>query len=133
MHRMESRQLPIVLLGPLNEIYMEAVSVSRRIMEVMAFVAITPLGVRVRVPDDRWNLIIELKHPVMRGREKDVRRALERPEEIRRSKTDPDVLLFYRAVRSGRWTCAVVRRVTAEDGFLITAYPTDAIKEGEPV
>ena len=50
----------------------------------------------------------------------------------RRGSPEPDhlqVLLFYKAEATKRWTCAVVKRV-AEGAFLITAYPTDAIKEG---
>jgi hypothetical protein len=33
------------------------------------------------------------------------------------------------AEQAGRWACAVARR-NDNGGFLITAYPTDAIKEG---
>jgi len=40
------------------------------------------------------------------------------------------VLLFYKASGDRRWVCAVCRRLNG-DGFLITAYPTDAIKEGD--
>jgi hypothetical protein len=40
--------------------------------------------------------------------------------------------LFYKAEREKRWICAVSRQ-TGEEGFLITAYPTDAIKEGVSV
>jgi hypothetical protein len=36
------------------------------------------------------------------------------------------------AERIGRWVCAVAKRLN-EDGFLITTYPTDAIKEGERI
>ena len=39
------------------------------------------------------------------------------------------MLLFYKAEATKRWTCAVTKRL-ADSGFLITAYPTDAIKEG---
>lgn len=74
-----------------------------------------------------------MKHPVMEGREQDVREVLERPEEIRRSRTDPKVLLFYKRERPGRWIAAVVKQVDADDAFLITAYPTDAIKEGQTI
>ena len=52
------------------------------------FEADTPLGFRVRVDRTRWELIVNEKHPAMKGRESDVKSAL------------------------------------------ITAYPTDAIKEG---
>ena len=65
----------------------------------------------------------------MAGRESLVRSALEAPDEVRQSRIDSQVLLFYKAEATKRWTCAVVKRV-AEGAFLITAYPTDAIKEG---
>lgn len=59
------------------------------------FEALTPLGFRVLVTHERWNLITTVKHPVMLGRESSVKATLTNPS-----------------------------------GFLITAYPTDAIKEG---
>jgi len=61
-----------------------------------------------------------------------VRKALEQPDEIRRSKGDGNVYLFYRSRRIRRWVCAVTKREDGS-GFLITAYPTDAIKEGERI
>jgi hypothetical protein len=89
----------------------------------------TPLGFRVRVTHAYWKLISDIKHPVMAGREEDVRKVLEDPDEIRKSKSDENVYLFYRVEREKRWLCAVSKQ-TGEDGFLITAYLTDAIKEG---
>lgn len=91
--------------------------------------ALTPLGFRVRVTRQRWELITTAKHPVMAGREGLVRTALEAPDEVRQSRIDPQVLLFYKAEATKRWTCAVAKRL-ADSGFLITVYPTDAIKEG---
>lgn len=93
------------------------------------FEVMTPLGFRVRVTHGYWDLIVSVKHPVMAGREDDVRNALENPDEIRQSKSDEDVYLFYKAEREKRWICAVSKQ-TGESGFLITTYPTDAIKEG---
>ena len=93
------------------------------------FEADTPLGFRVRVDKTRWELIVNEKHPVMKGREQDVRATLTNPDEVRQSKTASSVLLFYRMENSRRWVCAVAKRSDRE-GFLITAYPTDAIKEG---
>ena len=93
------------------------------------FEAATPLGFRVRVDRMRWDLIVNEKHPAMKGREWDVKSALESPDEVRRSKTDGSVLLFYKAEALKRWVCAVTKRSDGE-GFLITTYPTDAIKEG---
>jgi hypothetical protein len=98
----------------------------------LLFEAVTPLGFRVRVTRAYWELIITVKHPAMAGREIDVKDTLEDPGEIRRSKSDPEVYLFYKSERVGRWVCAVSKRLDG-DGFLITAYPTDAIKEGETI
>ena len=58
--------------------------------------------------------------------------ALHMPGEIRQSRSDPTVYLFYRLERPGRWVCAVAKRLNG-DGFLITTYRTDAIKEGKRV
>ncbi|MGV2391251.1 MAG UNVERIFIED_CONTAM: hypothetical protein LVR29_33330 [Microcystis novacekii LVE1205-3] len=44
--------------------------------------------------------------------------------------SDPNVYLFYQLQRPKRWLCAIIRKLNG-DGFLITTYPTDAIKEGE--
>ncbi|MBK9211238.1 MAG: DUF4258 domain-containing protein [Anaerolineales bacterium] len=96
------------------------------------FEVMTPLGFYVRVTQGYWDLIVSVKHPVMSGREDDVRNALENPDEIRQSKSDEDVYLFYKAEREKRWICAVSKQ-TGESGFLITTYPTDAIKEGAQI
>jgi hypothetical protein len=93
------------------------------------FEVITPLDFTVRVTSSYWDLIVTIKHPVMAGSESNVKEALENPEEIRVSQSDPKVFLFYKTQRPGRWMCAVAKRLDGE-GFLITAYPTDVIKEG---
>lgn len=96
------------------------------------FEVMTPLGFRVRDTKDYWDLIVTVKHPIMTGREDDVRKTLEEPDEIRQSKSDEMVYLFYKAEREQRWICAVSKQ-TGDNGFLITTYPTDAIKEGVQV
>ncbi len=98
----------------------------------LLFEVLTPLGFRVRVTRTYWELIITIKHPVMAGREADVKETLANPSEIRVSRGDTAVYLFYKPERLERWVCAVAKRLDGE-GFLITAYPTDAIKEGEKV
>ena len=90
------------------------------------------LGFRVRLTRSAWRTIYESKHPIMAGRERDLEQTLRNPTEIRQSKADPEVYLFYRAERPGRWLCVVAKRLNG-DGFVITAYPTDAIKIGESV
>ena len=95
----------------------------------LLFDVVTPLGFRVRTTRDYWTLITTVKHPVMLGREDDVRKTLSEPDEIRLSRRDSQVYLFYRSDGARRWLCAVARSLEG-DGFLITAYRTNAIKEG---
>jgi hypothetical protein len=89
----------------------------------------TPVGFRVRVTCFYWELIATIKHPVMARQESIVKDTLQSPAQIRVSRSDPSVYLFYRQERSDRWICAVAKRLNGE-GFLLTAYPTEAIKEG---
>jgi hypothetical protein len=98
----------------------------------LLFDAATPLGFSVRVGTRHWDVVTTIKHPVMLGKDEAVREVLEKPEEVRQSRSDPNVYLFYRLEGPDRWTCAVAKRLNG-DGFLITAYPTDAIKEGTTV
>jgi len=100
--------------------------------EALLFKVTTPLAFSASVNAKYWDMIVTIKHPAMKGRELDVQEALKHPDEIRRSKSDPNVYLFYRAERSGRWICAVVKRLNG-DAFLVTTYPTDALKEGERI
>ena len=92
----------------------------------------TPLAFRVRTTSHYWNLLVTEKHQTLQCRDNDVAEALSAPSEVRRSRSDPDVFLFYRMERPGRWLCVVAKRLNGE-GYMITAYPTDAIKEGETV
>ena len=96
------------------------------------FTAQTPLNCNIRVTVAYWNIITQIKHPIMNGQEIEVQATLTQPDEIRRSRSDSNVYLFYKFQREKRWLCAVIRQLNGE-GFLITTYPTDAIKEGEIV
>lgn len=66
-------------------------------MDHLLFEVQTPLGFRVRVTHTYWEFIVTVKHPVMAGREDEVKEALQNPDEVRRSKSDPNVYLFYKA------------------------------------
>ena len=94
------------------------------------FEILTPLGFKVRTSPAYWQKII-LKHPDLAGQLELVKQALASPDEIHRSSRDENVLLFYLA-GNRRWVVAVARHANSE-GFLITAYQTDAIKEGETI
>ncbi len=98
----------------------------------LLFEVLTPLGFTVRVSRSHWQIITTIKHPVMVGREADVQATLHQPDTIRQSRSDTAVYLFYRPERVGRWICAVAKRLNG-NGFLITTYVTDAIKEGTQV
>ncbi|HCC69450.1 MAG TPA: hypothetical protein DEP99_06155 [Nitrospiraceae bacterium] len=90
----------------------------------------TPLNVVVRTTVSYWGYLITVKHPVMKGKEKIVKTVLQNPDEIRQSRTDKDVFLYYK--KFDRLYCVVVRLIGME-GFLITAYPTDKVKEGDVI
>ncbi|CAN5722105.1 hypothetical protein BH10CHL1_BH10CHL1_00880 [soil metagenome] len=61
----------------------------------------------------------------------DVIQVLTSPNEIRLSRIDENVYLFY-TQDTKRLVCAVARQMDGE-GFLITAYPADKMKEGKIV
>ncbi|MBE7385145.1 MAG: hypothetical protein F6J95_027525 [Leptolyngbya sp. SIO1E4] len=97
----------------------------------MKFEILTPLEFTVRTSESYWQRLIT-KHPDIADLEVLVQQALADPDEIRQSSRDEGVLLFYLARKEKRWVVAVARRLNG-DGFLITAYQTDAIKEGESI
>ena len=83
----------------------------------------------MRTTSAYWARIVTFKHPIMRGREAHVQRALREPTQVRRSTRDPSVQLYY-APDPPYHVCVVVKCLDGE-GFIVTAYRTDAIKEGE--
>jgi len=92
------------------------------------FEILTPLGFTVRTSENYWEKLI-IKHPDIADLEIEIKQTLASPDEIRRSSRDPNILLFYLKIKEKRWAVAVAKRLNG-DGFLITAYQTDAIKEG---
>lgn len=65
----------------------------------------------------------------MAGNEREVESTLTAPDEVRQSRTNPHVMLFYRLREARTFVCAVARR-QGSDGFLFTAYIADRVKEG---
>ncbi len=100
-------------------------------MDKTYFEVLTPLDVRVRTTVVHWAQIVTFKHPVMRGKEELVKSALLHPTEIRRSRKDPAVYLYY--LPDGPYHICVVARHLNDDGFIITTYRTDIIKQGERI
>lgn len=86
-------------------------------------------GKIIRTTQSHWELITKLKHPEIEGKEPEVKKCLSEPIEVRRSSEDPDVYLYYSPYMA-YYICVVARHLNG-DGFIITAYMTDKIKEGE--
>lgn len=68
--------------------------------------------------------------------EAEIDRVLQAPSEVRISRSDETVQLFYeyyvRTRVGGKWLCVVVKYPSA-DGFVVTAYLTDQLKAGETI
>lgn len=98
----------------------------------MLFEVISVLWMRIQLEEEQWNKIVRDKHPVMRGKEVLVKDTLMDTDFIRRSKKVQDVFLYYK--KSGNYyVCVVVRHKENKEGFIMTAYLTDRIKEGEEI
>ena len=95
------------------------------------FEVTSSLGKRITISSEYWQKIVETKHPIMRDREALVKQTLTSPDQVRRSRKDPAVHLYYRS-DEGRFCCVVARHLNG-DGFIVTTYLTDKIKAGEVV
>lgn len=83
----------------------------------------------VRLTDERVAHI--LQHQEMAGMAADIERILQTPTEVRVSRSDDTVRLFYAQTRvGGKWLCIVVK-YPPDDAFVVTAYLTDQLKPGE--
>ncbi len=89
-------------------------------------------GRKVRLTDERLAHILERSE--MRGMRDQIVLTLQAPAEVRLSRSDAAVQLFYefysRTSVGDKWLCVVVK-YPAEDAFAITAYLTDKLKAGE--
>lgn len=76
---------------------------------------------------------IETDHPEMSGQIDKIQDTLMNPDTVVKSRTDPDVELFYRHYDTTpvteKYLCVVVK-ILVNDLFIITAYFTDTIKRG---
>ena len=110
------------------------VSIRRmRRSEAVKFEVETLLSTPISVSERYWNYITTVKHPYMQDKENNVVETLKDPEIIRQSRTDENVYLFYRQIMYGGkqyHLCVVVNRA---EGFVIIAYITHRIKEGQEI
>ena len=91
-------------------------------------------GRSVRLTDERTAHI--LQHQEMAEMEAEIERVLQSPAEVRVSRSDNTVQLFYefyaRMLVGGKWLCVVVK-YPPDDAFVVTAYLTDQLKTGETI
>lgn len=94
----------------------------------LKFEVMTPLGFAVRTSQEYWQILLG-KHPDLRRYEAMLLPTLQSPDCIYRSKTDEQVFLFYKTIKTKRWLVIVAKRLNG-DGFIVTSYQTGAIKKG---
>ncbi|CAN5618402.1 hypothetical protein BH20VER1_BH20VER1_13280 [soil metagenome] len=91
-------------------------------------------GREVRLTEERLAHILDRTE--MRGMDEEIIRTLQTPAEVRISRSDPAVRLFYefysRTRVGDKWLCVVVKYL-GDDAFVITAYLTDKVKPGEQI
>lgn len=92
----------------------------------------TPLGITIRTTKDYWQKIIATKHPSIAKYEEKAKEALKTPDEIRQSTQDARVHLYYKSIGQVS-ICVVADHLSKTEGYIITAYLTDRIKEGEQI
>jgi len=85
---------------------------------------------KIKTTKGYWEIITH-KHSEVRDLLAIVKKVLKKPDQIRRSKVDKDVYLFYMKLEK-YWLAVVTKRLNHE-GFVITAYLTSKIKEGERI
>ncbi len=83
---------------------------------------------KIRTTEGYWE-IIKHKHPEIKDLLLDIMDTLTCPEQIRKSKVDRNVYIFYKRV--GKYWLSIVTKKFDSVGFVITAYLTNKIKEGE--
>lgn len=101
-------------------------------VEDVYFSVQTPKGIIIRTTKSYWVGITTVKHPSIAKYEKQVKEALQNPDEIRESQQDERVHLYYKHIGKLH-ICVVVDHIQETEGYIITAYLTDRIKEGKPI
>ena len=95
-------------------------------------------GQPIRLPDERWEHIISPSHSHMAAMRELVVKTLQDPDVVSKSNNDPDTVnLYYKWFDSTavgeRWVCVVVKFLDDGDAFVMTAYATSQIREGEEI
>ena len=99
--------------------------------EKVYFEVVSHLGKKIRVTKDYWSFVVDVKHPPVKGLEEETKQTLKKPIEIRRSKDDKKIYLYYSKYK--KYMLCVVCKHLNGDGHIITVYLADKIKEGESI
>ena len=93
-------------------------------------IALSVEGVPIRLTTERWFHIVE-NHDDMAGYYDDVLEIIENPDLVLRGYGGS--LIATRGYGRGRYLAVIYRQVSAEDGFVITAYFTSKIDRKKAV
>ncbi|MBI5700229.1 hypothetical protein HZC34_00055 [Candidatus Saganbacteria bacterium] len=103
-------------------------------MHKVNFEAIDQFKRKIRLTGERFAHILE--HPELRYSESDIKETILFPEAIKESKHDKKVWVYYKFYQKTpvkRKFMAVIIKILNGNGFVITAYYTDKIKEGRTI
>ena len=89
------------------------------------------LNKQIRTTQSYWQKITIVKHPSIKGKEKEASEVLKSPDIIRVSNSDKKVFLYYKKYLKN-YLCVVVKHENGK-GFIITVYMTNKIKEGKQI
>ena len=89
------------------------------------------LNKQIRTTQSYWQKITVVKHPSIKGKEKEAMKVLKSPDIIRVSNSDEKVFLYYKKYFKN-YLCVIVKHENGK-GFIITVYLTNKIKEGRQI
>ena len=95
----------------------------------LLFEIICKLKKRIRISDEHWQHICKVKHLEVVDLEEEIKETLINPIEIKKSSSDKEVYLYYLKFKTN-FLCVVTKHLNG-NGFIITAYITSKIKQGE--
>ena len=70
----------------------------------------------IRTTEEYWKLISEIKHPLVKRYEAEVKETIKNPDEVRRSKKDSSVFLYYKKY-GNLFICVLVRHLNSKINF----------------
>lgn len=85
------------------------------------FEVIDIFGKKIRTTKSYWEKIKTVKHKELKYGSSDIKKALVKPDEVRRSVTDATIFLYAKKIKKYDILIVAVKVLNGE-GFLVTAY-----------